>query len=158
MKVQNKAIVVTGGRNGIGRELVLRLLTEDILAHPLSLRRILAKGRRHLPKFRGTVADELKRLFSDDSVRAAMAGVLLYTGLPPERQPAIGVLGLVTLFSDGFHLPAGGMGSVSAALSRALLAHGGEIHAKLEELSSLAGQLRDGLKNLEGKQGACDEP
>ena len=85
MKVQNKAIVVTGAGNGIGRGLVLRLLTEDILAHPLSLRRILAKRWRHLPKFRGTVADELKRLFSDDSVRAAMAGVLLYTGLPPER-------------------------------------------------------------------------
>ncbi len=109
-------------------EPALRLLTEDILVHPLSFARILAKGWRHLPKFGGTVADELKRLFSDDSVRAAMSGVLLYTGLPPEKQPTISVLGLVTLFSDGFHLPEGGMGKVPEALSRAMLAHGGEIH------------------------------
>ncbi|MCK6568519.1 MAG: NAD(P)/FAD-dependent oxidoreductase [Chloroflexi bacterium] len=109
-------------------EPALRLLTEDILVNPLSFSRILAKGWRHLPKFGGTVADELKRLFSDDSVRAAMSGVLLYTGLPPEKQPAISVLGLVTLFSDGFHLPEGGMGKVPEALSQALLARGGEIH------------------------------
>ena len=125
-------------------EPALRLLTEDILTHPLSLRRILARGWRHLPKFRGTVADELRRLFSDDSVRAAMAGVLLYTGLPPERQPAIGVLGLVTLSSDGFHLPEGGMGSVPAALSRALLAHGGEIHtdARVDRIVVRDGRVR----------------
>jgi phytoene desaturase len=109
-------------------EPALRLLTEDILVNPLSFSRILAKGWRHLPKFGGTVADELKRLFSDDSVRAAMSGVLLYTGLPPEKQPAISLLGLVTLFSDGFHLPEGGMGKVPQALSHAMLAHGGEIH------------------------------
>jgi phytoene dehydrogenase-like protein len=125
-------------------EPALRLLTEDILAHPLSFRRILARGWRHLSKFRGTVADELRRLFSDDSVRAAMAGVLLYTGLPPERQPAIGVLGLVTLFSDGFHLPEGGMGSVPAALSQALLAHGGEIHtnASVDRIVVRDGRVR----------------
>lgn len=109
-------------------EPALRLLTEDILVHPLSFSRILAKGWRHLPKFGGTVADELKRLFSDDSVRAAMSGVLLYTGLPPEKQPTISVLGLVTLFSDGFHLPEGGMGKIPEALSSAMLSHGGEIH------------------------------
>ena len=63
-------------------EPALRLLTEDILVHPLSFSRILAKGWRHLPKFGGTVADELRRLFSDESVRAAMSGILLYTGLP----------------------------------------------------------------------------
>lgn len=106
----------------------LCLLTEEILVNPLSFSRILAKGWRHLPKFGGTVADELKRLFSDDSLRAAMSGVLLYTGLPPEKQPAISVLGLVTLFSDGFHLPEGGMGKVPEALSQAMLARGGEIH------------------------------
>ncbi|MBX7075607.1 MAG: NAD(P)/FAD-dependent oxidoreductase [Pirellulales bacterium] len=109
-------------------EPALRLLTEDIMVHPLSFSRILTRGWRQLPKFSGTVADELRRLFSDDSVRAAMSGVLLYTGLPPEKQPAIAVLGLVTLFSDGFHLPQGGMGKVPEALSRAMLSHGGEIH------------------------------
>ncbi len=109
-------------------EPALRLLTEDIMVHPLSFSRILTRGWRQLPKFSGTVADELRRLFSDDSVRAAMSGVLLYTGLPPEKQLAISVLGLVTLFSDGFHLPQGGMGKVPEALSRAMLSHGGEIH------------------------------
>lgn len=125
-------------------EPALRLLTEDILAHPLSFSRILTKGWRHLPKFGGTVADELKRLFSDDAVRAAMAGVLLYTGLPPEKQPAISVLGLVTLFSDGFHLPEGGMGKVPEALSRAILAHGGEIHlnARVDKVAVRDGRVR----------------
>lgn len=122
----------------------LRLLTEDILVHPLSFARILARGWRYLPQFGGTVADELKRLFSDDSVRAAMSGVLLYTGLPPEQQPALAVLGLVTLFSDGFHLPEGGMGKVPEALSRALLAHGGDIHlnARVDRIIVRDGRVR----------------
>ena len=123
----------------------LRLLTEDILVHPLSFARILTKGWRHLPQFGGTVADELKRLFSDDSVRAAMSGVLLYTGLPPEKQPALSVLGLVTLFSDGFHLPEGGMGRVPEALSRALPSHGGEIHlnARVDRIVVRDGRVRE---------------
>ncbi|MBP8000814.1 MAG: NAD(P)/FAD-dependent oxidoreductase [Chloroflexi bacterium] len=122
----------------------LRLLTEDILVHPLSFSRFLIKGWKHLPKFGGTVADELRRLFSDDSVRAAMSGVLLYTGLPPEKQPAIAVLGLVTLFSDGFHLPEGGMGKVPEALSRAMLAHGGEIHlnTRVDKIVVREGRVR----------------
>ncbi len=107
----------------------LRLLTEDLLIHPLSFTRVFRKGWRYLPQFHGTVADELNRLFSDESVRAAMSGVLLYTGLPPQRQPAMAVLGLVTLFSDGFHLPEGGMGKVPEALSQAMLANGAAIHA-----------------------------
>ncbi|MBN8654222.1 MAG: NAD(P)/FAD-dependent oxidoreductase [Anaerolineae bacterium] len=125
-------------------EPALRLLGEDILVNPLSFSRILTKGWRHLPKFGGTVADELKRLFSDDSVRAAMSGVLLYTGLPPEKQPAISVLGLVTLFSDGFHLPEGGMGKVPEALSQAMLAHGGEIHlnARVKKIIVKDGRAR----------------
>jgi phytoene dehydrogenase-like protein len=125
-------------------EPALHLLTEDILVHPLSFSRILIKGWKHLPKFGGTVADELRRLFSDDSVRAAMSGVLLYTGLPPEKQPAIAVLGLVTLFSDGFHLPEGGMGKVPEALSRTMLAHGGEIHLKtrVEKIVVREGRVR----------------
>lgn len=125
-------------------EPALRLLTEDILVHPLSFSRFLIKGWKHLPKFGGTVADELRRLFSDDSVRAAMSGVLLYTGLPPEKQPAIAVLGLVTLFSDGFHLPEGGMGKVPEALSRAMLVYGGEIHlhTRVDKIVVREGRVR----------------
>lgn len=109
-------------------EPALRLLTDEILAEPLSLPRALAKGWRQLPKFRGTVAAELNRLFSDDAVRAAMSGVLLYTGIPPRQQPVISILGLVTLFSDGFHLPEGGMGQVPKALGDAVRIGGGKIH------------------------------
>ena len=108
----------------------LRLLTDDILVRPLSLPHVLAKGWRQLPKFRGSVADELDRLFSDESVRAAMSGVLLYTGIPPQQQPVISILGLVTLFCDGFHLPVGGMGRVPEALSTVTVAHGGRIHLR----------------------------
>jgi phytoene desaturase len=109
-------------------EPALRLLTDEILVEPLSFSRTLAKGWRQLPKFHGTVAAELNRLFGDDAVRAAMSGVLLYTGLPPQQQPVISILGLVTLFSDGFHLPEGGMGQIPKVLSEAVLAGGGRIH------------------------------
>jgi phytoene dehydrogenase-like protein len=66
-------------------EPVLHLFADDILIHPFSLPLLMVKGWRHLHKFRGTVASELSRLFSDEAVRAAMSGVLLYTGLPPRR-------------------------------------------------------------------------
>lgn len=125
-------------------EPALRVLTEDILVHPLSVPRALTKGWRQLPKFRGSVADELNRLFSDDAVRAAMSGVLLYTGIPPQQQPVISILGLVTLFSDGFHLPVGGMGRVPAALSTAVLANGATIHtnSRIDRILVEQGRVR----------------
>jgi phytoene desaturase len=54
-------------------EPVFRLFADDILLHPFSLSRMLAKGWRQLPKLRGSVASEINYLFSDEAVRAAMS-------------------------------------------------------------------------------------
>ncbi|HNB51931.1 MAG TPA: NAD(P)-binding protein, partial [Anaerolineales bacterium] len=54
-------------------EPVFHLFAEDILLHPFSMVRLATKSWRHLSKFRGTVAGEINRLFSDEAVRAAMA-------------------------------------------------------------------------------------
>ncbi|MEW5942377.1 MAG: NAD(P)/FAD-dependent oxidoreductase [Pseudomonadota bacterium] len=109
-------------------EPVLRFMADDILLHPLSLSRFLAKGWRHLYKFRGTVASELNASFSSEAARAAMSGALLYTGCPPEKMPIISLIGLVAMFRDGFFLPEGGMGRLPETLSHAVLSNGGEIH------------------------------
>lgn len=107
---------------------VLRLFEEDILLHPFSFGRMLRKGWRHLPKLRGDLASELRALFSDEAVRAALSGALLFSGLPPDRTPVMSLLGVVSLLSEGFYLPEGGMGQIPEALSVGLKENGGEIH------------------------------
>lgn len=111
-------------------EPVLRLFADDILLHPLSAARLLTRGWRHLLKLRGTVASEMFRLFSDEAVRAAMAGASLYSGVPPEQMPAPAVLGLVAMLTEGFYLPENGMQQIPEALSQALTNHGGRIHLR----------------------------
>lgn len=115
---------------------VLRLFADDLLIRPPSMTRLLYKAWRHLPKFRGTVASELERAISDPAVRAAMSGVLLYTGLPPQQMPVFQLIGLIALLDSGFYLPEGGMGAIPQALSATLLQHGGKIHtgAKVEKI------------------------
>ena len=108
-------------------EPVLRLFADDILIHPFSLLRVLAKGWRHLRKFKGTVASEMEGMFSDRAVRSALSGVLLYAGVPPQKAPVSLMLGLVAMMSEGFHLPEGGMGRIPEVLSQAFTANGGEI-------------------------------
>lgn len=108
-------------------EPVLRLFADDLLLRPFSFSRLLAKGWTHLHKFRGTVASELTGLFSDEAVRAAMSGVLLYTGASPYKTPAPSMLGLAALLTEGFYLPEGGMGRIPEALSLSLKGNGGEI-------------------------------
>jgi phytoene desaturase len=108
-------------------EPVLRLFADDILLHPLSLSRLMTRGWRHLPKLRGSVAPEIKSLFSDEAVRAAMSGVMLYAGTPPQKTPIQSILGLVAMLTEGFYLPEGGMGRIPAALSQSLANNGGEI-------------------------------
>lgn len=108
-------------------EPVLRLFADDIMLHPFSLSRLIAKGWSHLHKFRGTVASEITKLFSDEAVRAAMSGTLLYTGVPPEKTPALSMLGLAAMLTEGFYLPEGGMGRIPEALSLSLKNNGGEI-------------------------------
>lgn len=106
---------------------VFRLFADDILIHPFSLWRLMTKGWPHLPKLRGTVASELRALFSDEAVRAAMSGTLLFTGVPPQKMPVSSILGLIAMLSEGFYLPEGGMGKIPEALSQALRNNGGDI-------------------------------
>jgi len=108
-------------------EPVFRLFGDDILLHPFSVSRLMARGWRQLPKLRGSVASEMTRLFSDEAVRAAMAGVLLFAGEPPQKMPVQSILGLVAMLTEGFFLPEGGMGKIPEALSQALRTNGGEI-------------------------------
>lgn len=132
-------------RNQLQRELnnllkkwepVYRLFADDILLHPLSLSRLITKGWRHLPKLRGSVASEINRLFNDEAVRAAIAGITLYAGKPPQKMPVQSILGLVAMLTEGFYLPHGGMGKIPEALGRALNNNGGEIflHSKIDKL------------------------
>jgi phytoene dehydrogenase-like protein len=96
-------------------EPVLHLFADDLLRHPFSWSRLLVAGWRHLPKLRGTVASELNQFLSDEALRAAMSGVLLFTGLPPQQTPVVSILGLIALLSEGFFLPEGGMGKIPEA-------------------------------------------
>ena len=125
-------------------EPVYRLFADDILLHPLSLWRLVAKGWRHLPKLRGSVASEINRLFSDEAVRAAMSGTTLYAGKPPQQMPVQSILGLVTMLIEGFYLPEGGMGKIPEALSRALKNNGGEIflNSKTKKIVIKNGHVR----------------
>jgi phytoene desaturase len=109
-------------------ESTLRFFTDDIMAHPLSLPYLLFKGWRHLAKFRGTAADQLNNSFSDESVRAALGGALLYAGAPADKQPAAALVGLVSMLREGFYLPEGGMGRIPSVINDAVSAKGGQIH------------------------------
>ncbi len=124
-------------------EPVLRLLTTELIPHPFSVWRLLWKGGIHLSKFHGTVASELNAVFSDPAVRAAMAGVMHYTGLPPEKTPVLQILGLVSIFSDGFFLPEGGMGMIPKVLTDELVKQNGEIFtgAKVEKIELTNGRV-----------------
>ncbi|MBV8657794.1 MAG: NAD(P)/FAD-dependent oxidoreductase [Burkholderiales bacterium] len=109
---------------------VLQLFTHALLPYPFSTHRLLSKAWRHLPKFHGTLARELRALFSDPAERAAMAGILLYSGLPADQAPVAQIVGLAALFDEGFFVPVGGMGTIPQALREALCSLGGEIHTQ----------------------------
>lgn len=123
---------------------VLRLFAEDLLLRPFSLSRLIAKGWSQLHKFRGTVASELTSLFSDDAIRAAMSGVLLYTGASPDKTPAPSMLGLAALLTEGFFLPEGGMGRIPDVLSLSLKNNGGELflNSKTRKIIVKNGRVR----------------
>jgi phytoene desaturase len=125
-------------------EPVFRLFADDILLHPFSLSRMLAKGWRQLPKLRGSVASEINYLFSDEAVRSAMSGVTLFAGKPPQKMPVQSLLGLVAMLTEGFYLPEGGMGKISEALSRAINNNGGEIflNSKIDKIVVKNGRVQ----------------
>lgn len=107
---------------------LLDLFADDILVHPLSLPRFIAKGWRHLHLFRGTAAANLRISFSNEAIRAAMSGTLLFTGIPPDKVPAASLLSLAAMFRQGYFIPDGGMGSIPETLGHAVREQGGEIH------------------------------
>jgi phytoene desaturase len=109
-------------------EPTLRFFTDDILVHPLSLLHFLARGWRHVPKLRGTAASQLRQSFTNDAVRAALGGALLYAGAPPDKLPAASLLGLAAMLRDGYFLPEGGMGRLPEVMGEAVRAHGGHLH------------------------------
>ena len=106
---------------------VLDAVLGHLAIEPFSPWRAMRYGFRHLHKFRGTVASEIRRLITDEPIRAALAGALLHTGLPPNDMPIANILGLISTLRDGLFLPEGGMGRISDALSAALQGHGGQL-------------------------------
>ena len=98
----------------------MALLTEELIRQPFSLSLFLRKAWRQLPKLRGSVADQLRREISDPALRSALAGVMLYTGLPPERTPATQMIGLAAMLGDQCYLPVGGMGRIVQVLEEQL--------------------------------------
>jgi len=108
-------------------EPVLHILEDDIFTHPVPPSPLTPKLWPHIHKFQGTVESEIKGLFSDKAVRAALAGALMYTGLPPRKMPVLLILGLISILSKGSYLPEGGMGKIPEALARCLENDGGEI-------------------------------
>ncbi|SOY92620.1 putative amine oxydase, deshydrogenase; Phytoene dehydrogenase [Cupriavidus taiwanensis] len=95
-------------------------LVRDVLPEEPSLLRTIGKLWRHLPRMGGHVNGLIASYFPDRDLQAAVASTLLYTGLAPDRLPATQIIGLLALLEEGFHLPRGGMGAISAALLRAL--------------------------------------
>jgi len=96
-----------------------RLATE-----PFSPWRSLLASWRHLHKFRGTVASEMRQLVTDEPIRAALTGTLLHMGVAPEQMPATAMLGLVAILEEGLFLPEGGMGSIPEVLVTTLRTQG----------------------------------
>lgn len=107
---------------------LLHLFADDILVHPLSLPRFIAKCWRQLHLLRGTAASNLNNSFSNEAIRAAMSGTLLYTGIPPDKAPAASLLSLAAMFRQGYFIPDGGMGNIPETLGHAVREQGGEIH------------------------------
>jgi phytoene dehydrogenase-like protein len=111
---------------------LLRLFADDLLLRPFSAWRLLSSGWRELAKLRGTLADELCRAFSEEAVRSALAGFMLYTGATADRLPASAAVGLASVVDRGTFLPEGGMGRVPSVLQEALRQSGGEIETGTE--------------------------
>lgn len=103
---------------------IYRCLLDDILPNEPSLPRAIARLWHHLPKLGGRADRLIAHHFPDPVLQAAVASTLLYTGTAPRRLPATQMIGLIAMLEEGFHLPLGGMGAITAALHRALLQAG----------------------------------
>lgn len=124
-------------------EPVFHFVSKDLLRNSFSPWHVIRKGWRHLYKIRGTVASELSRCVSNDSLRAALSGAILHSGLPPEKAPTSSILGLVAMMTEGFYLPEGGMGKIPEVLSCALQRNGGKVFldSKVEKIIIKEGRV-----------------
>lgn len=120
----------------------MALLTDELVRQPFSLFHFLRKAWRQLPKLRGSVADQLQREIGDPSLRSALAGVMLYTGLPPEQTPAAQMIGLAAMLDDQCYLPVGGMGRIVQVLEAQLRMTGARIclNARVEKIEMANGR------------------
>ncbi|MBB3012704.1 phytoene desaturase [Cupriavidus alkaliphilus] len=119
-------------------------LVRDVLPAEPSLLRTVGKLWRHLPRMGGHVNGLIASYFPDGDLQAAVASTLLYTGLAPDRLPATQIIGLLALLEEGFHLPRGGMGAISAALLRNLRSQ------------SVAVRFGTGVREIAVKDGRVD--
>jgi phytoene desaturase len=129
LTVTGRAVDLERTRHEVRRMLekwtpVLRFVSEDLARRPFSAWHLLGKGWRHLYKLRGNAASEFNRLFSDEAVKSALSGTLLYNGVPAKEMPVSAILGLVAEIGEGFYLPVGGMGRIPQVLNCALQARG----------------------------------
>src|SRR5690606_15608987 len=107
----------------------------------------------HLLKLRGKVDGLIRRNFSDPGIQAAVASLLLYTGMPPERIPASQIVGLLALLEAGFHLPRDGMGAIGDALLRHARAAGVELRmGQRVERIELTGDRATGVLLADGER------
>ncbi len=121
-----------------------RALVEHVLPFEPSLLRSLTRLGRHLPRMSGRADALIAAHFPDAGLQAAVASMLLYTGLPPERLPATQIIGLLALLEEGFYLPHAGMGAIAAALVRELGRRGVAIRcgAQVERIDVAGGVVR----------------
>lgn len=122
---------------------IYRALIDDILPAEPSLVRVLGRLWKHLPVMAGSVERLISKHFSDPAVQAAVASTLLYTGTAPSRLPATQIIGFVALLEEGFHLPRGGMGAITAALLRVAGQHSVSLRcgAQVSKLKVSGGQV-----------------
>lgn len=99
---------------------VYRTLVREVLPREPSMIHTLASLWRYLPRLRGNVDTLIARHFPDPGLQAAVASLLLYSGMAPQRLPATQIVGLVALLEEGFWLPRDGMGAITGALRDAL--------------------------------------
>ena len=106
---------------------VYQILQEELFLNSFSAGRLASRLFKHLPKFGGKITDEMGRLIKNENLRAALLGLLSYSGEPPEKLPTATIVAIISALKDGYYMPEKGMGQITEALAGALRSHGGEI-------------------------------
>jgi phytoene desaturase len=95
-------------------------LLERVLPQEPSMAKMLTALWPHLRKLNGRADKVIARYFPAPVLQAAIASTLLYTGRAPNELPAGQIIGLIALLEEGFHMPVGGMGTISAVVRNSL--------------------------------------